>query len=136
MHKKSGANWGSFALTLGYATVTIGLLLLGTDAAIAGSGSSDSLGGVAANITDSLTNVTKLITGVSYVAGMGFALAGIVKFKAHKDNPTQVPLSAPIVLVCIAAALLFLPSILKTAGGTLFGDTKEAGSSTGFETLE
>jgi intracellular multiplication protein IcmD len=35
-----------------------------------------------------------------------------MKFKQHKDNPTQTPIGTPIALVFIAAALLFLPSIL------------------------
>lgn len=44
-----------------------------------------------------------------------------MKFKQHKDNPTQVPIGTPIALVFIAAALLFLPSILSVTGSTMFG---------------
>jgi hypothetical protein len=46
------------------------------------------------------------------VAG-GQAIA-IIHFKQHKDNPTQTPISNPISLVFIAAALLFLPTIIGT----------------------
>jgi hypothetical protein len=38
----------------------------------------------------------------------------IIHFKQHKDNPTQSPISKPISLVFIAAALLFLPTIIGT----------------------
>jgi len=35
------------------------------------------------------------------------------KFKAHKEQPTQVPISQPIALLFIAAALIFVPSVFK-----------------------
>lgn len=41
----------------------------------------------------------------------GLVLA-VYNFKQHKDNPTQLPIGTPIALVAIAAALLFLPSII------------------------
>lgn len=85
------------------------------DTALAGS-----LGDVAENVTESMSNVAKLITAASYVAGVGFAMAGMLKLKAHKDNPQQVPLSQPFVLIIIAVGLLFLPSLIDTAGETIF----------------
>ena len=58
---------------------------------------------------------------MSYVLGMGFAVGAVFKFKAHKDNPTQIPVGTPIALIFIAAVLIFLPSIFDVAGTTLFG---------------
>src|SRR5580700_1537579 len=78
--------------------------------------SGQDLGKVAQNITGTLTNVGKLIAAASYVAGVGFALMGMLKFKAHKDQPQQVPLSQPIVLLAIAAGLVFLPSLITSGG--------------------
>ena len=46
-------------------------------------------------------------------------LIAIMKFKMHKDNPTQVPIGTPVMLTFIAAALLFLPSILNVTGSTM-----------------
>ena len=90
--------------------------VLGTEAwAVSG------IGGVAANVTTNLTNIAKLITAGSYVAGMAFAVGAIAKFKQHKENPQQMPLSTPIVLLFIGIALIFIPAIFKTGGGTLFG---------------
>jgi intracellular multiplication protein IcmD len=91
---------------------------LGT-AALAISG----VGGIAANVTSNLGNVAKLITAASYTAGMGFAVGAIVKFKAHKDNPTQVTIGMPIALLFIGAALIFVPSVFGSAGTTLFGSS-------------
>ncbi len=82
---------------------------------------STSLGGMASSVTSSFTALAKLITAGSYVAGLGFSIGAIMKFKQHKDNPTQIPIGTPIALVLIAAALLFLPSILGVAGQTLLG---------------
>lgn len=76
------------------------------------------IGTMAQNITDSFGQVAQLITAESYIAGSAFAAASILKFKSHKDNPTQIPIGTPIALVAVAAALLFLPTILTTAGTT------------------
>jgi len=50
-------------------------------------------------------------------------VGAIAKFKAHKEQPTQVPISQPIALLFIAAALIFVPSVFKTIGGTLYGSS-------------
>lgn len=93
-------------------------------------GGSD-IGTLADNVTGNISALAKLITAASYVAGIGFALAGMVKFKAHRDAPTQVPLSAPIVLLAVAAGLVFLPSIIGTAGETVFGGDQASGGASG-----
>lgn len=93
-------------------------------AALAASGVAVSgVGGVAAQATSNLSNIAKLITAASYVAGMAFAVGAIVKFKAHKDNPTQVTIGAPIALLFVGAALIFIPSVFKVTGSTLFGQS-------------
>lgn len=100
---------------------SIGLLaLISLDAAAA---SSLTIGGMASSITSSFENLAKLITAGSYLGGLGFAVGAILKFKQHKDNPTQITIGTPIALVFIAAALLFLPTILGIAGATMFGSS-------------
>ncbi|QRN05073.1 type IV secretion protein IcmD [Legionella sp. MW5194] len=80
-----------------------------------------SIGNMASTIYGSFGQLAKLITAGSYLAGLGFSVGAIMKFKQHKDNPTQIPIGTPIALVFIAAALLFLPTILGVAGVTMFG---------------
>ena len=92
---------------------------------------SKGVGGVAANVVSTFANLAKLITAGSFVAGMGFAIGAILKFKAHKDNPQQIPVGTPIALVFIAAALIFLPQIFTTAGHTLFQSGGQAGNISG-----
>lgn len=89
------------------------------------------IGSVAANITDTMSSLAKLITAGSYVAGFGFAVGAILKFKAHKDNPTQIPVGTPIALIFIAAALIFLPTIFGVSGVTMFGSGASTGGTEG-----
>jgi intracellular multiplication protein IcmD len=83
--------------------------------------STGDLGTVATSITATFDSLAQLITAGSYIAGLGFAISAILKFKAHKDNPQQVTVGTPIALLFVAASLIFLPSILGVTGNTLFG---------------
>ncbi|MDQ8040154.1 MAG: type IV secretion protein IcmD [Rickettsiella sp.] len=84
------------------------------------------LGQMALTITYSFYGLSKLITAGAYMAGMGFVMASMLKFKAHKDNPTQIPIGTPIALLFVGSALIFLPHIFIIAGETVFGDTNGA----------
>jgi len=84
-------------------------------------GTASGLGGIAATAKGSLSNIAKLITAGSYVAGMAFAVGAIAKFKQHKENPTQIPISQPIMFLFVGIALIFIPSVFSAGGGTLFG---------------
>lgn len=99
------------------ALVTVGFIIFANEASAA----IGTIGTMATQITSSFASLTKLITAMSYLAGLGFAVGAIIKFKAHKDNAAQVPIGQPIGLLMVAAALLFLPSILSITGNTLFG---------------
>ncbi len=77
---------------------------------------------LAGKVTEQANAVAKLLSVLSYVAGVGFAMAGVLQLKAHKENPQQIPLSKPVVMLVVATCLLFLPSILDTAGASLFGE--------------
>lgn len=89
------------------------------------------LGSIAENITTSFSGIAKLITGGSYLAGVGFAMAAIMKFKAHKDNPQQIPVGTPIALVFVAAAMMFLPTVYSSSGVTIFGTSAKPGQLSG-----
>lgn len=81
------------------------------------------VGSVAQQVTTNVGNIARLVTAGSYVAGMAFAVGAIVKFKAHKDNPTQIPIGTPIALLFVGAALIFIPTVFRVSGATLFGAT-------------
>jgi intracellular multiplication protein IcmD len=80
---------------------------------------SSDVGSAAKQVRITIADIARLISSHSYVAGFAFALAAIAKFKAHKDNPTQVPISLPIALLFVAAALIFIPAIFGSTDGKL-----------------
>jgi len=114
------------SLTLGTAA------LLFTNSAFA----AETLADVAESVLLTLEPLARMITAVAYIAGLGFGIGAILKFKAHKDNPTQIPVGTPIALLFIAAALIFLPTIFTIAGTTLFGEGKRAGTAVGTSTID
>lgn len=93
-------------------------------------GGTSGFGQMASQLVSNLPNIARLITGASFLAGLGFSFASIMKFKQHKDNPTQIPIGTPIAMLFIAVALLFLPALFRAAGssmglstaGTIYGD--------------
>jgi intracellular multiplication protein IcmD len=107
-----------------------------THTVFADTGAAIGLADVAQNITNGMENLVKLITAASFVMGFGFAAAAILKFKAHKDNPAQIPIGTPIALLFIAGALIYLPSLYTAIGETVFGDKHIAGSAKGWTVPE
>lgn len=84
------------------------------------------LGDMADSVTKSFSQFGKMMIGLAYVSGIGFGISAVFKFKQHKDNPTQIPISTPFALLGVSCLLVFLPGIYTPAGATLFGDTELA----------
>ena len=82
------------------------------------------IGGMASTLNSNLSSIADLIGSIGYVAGMGFGVAAVFKFKQHRDSPTQVPIGTPFAMLAVAVALIYLPSLLTEAGSSVFsGDT-------------
>jgi intracellular multiplication protein IcmD len=96
------------------ASVAMGLFYTG----YANAGTGD-IGSVASTLTTTFASVAKMVTAMSYLIGMGFGVSAMLKFKAHKDNPQGTPLGVPMMLLFVAAGLLFLPSIFSMGGASL-----------------
>lgn len=91
----------------------------------------DTVATMAQQITHQINSVISLLSVTAYVSGVGFAMAGIMQFKTHKENPQQTPISKPVVLLMVATGLLFLPSIISTAGVSLFGSNATSSATAG-----
>ena len=89
------------------------------------------IGSLASNVTKSIGALTQLVTAGAYVGGTAMFLIAIFQFRQHKENPSQVPLSKPMMFLAIAGALLFLPSLIKVTGQTIFGGQQVIGSASG-----
>jgi intracellular multiplication protein IcmD len=116
------------------AFVCIGMVLI-AQSVLADSGSAPNLGTLAEGVAkNSMVGVAKLMSAGAMVAGIGFFIGAIMKFKQHKDAPQQHPIGGPIALVFIAAALIFMPNLLSIVGKT-FLNTTTTGKLTGTNTF-
>lgn len=91
-----------------------------------------SLGTLAENITQSFESITKLLTAGAYVGGITFFIVAIFQFKQHKENPSQVPLSKPMMILAMSSALIFLPEFVNSVSVTIFGQNGAIASPGGF----
>lgn len=117
-----------------YAGLLLVLLLCVSSSVLAADTAKD-IGGIAGNVTTTLFSIGKLMVAVAYVAGFGFLMFGVLKLKQHRDNPSQIPLGTPIVMILIGVVLVFIGGFIAPLGETLGvdTDTEGAGSYTGFD---
>ena len=108
--------------------VTAAGLLLFAQLGYADETTQTGLGAVAQSALNVFATVVEAIAAAAYVAGVGFGIGAIMKFKQHKDNPTQIPIGTPIALLFISVALVFLPTVIDVTGKTLFKGGKTGGS--------
>ncbi len=80
-----------------------------------------SIGKLADNIILSYRGIGQMMIATAFVMGIGLGVASIFKFKQHKDNPTQVPIGTPLVMLFLSAGLVFLPGFYHPLGETFFG---------------
>ena len=113
-----------------YRSVILSALMVGTTNLLyASTSSSSGIAKISDRISSNLGAVANLISQVAFVAGLGFFVSAVFKFKQHKDNPTQVPIGTPMSMLAISAALMFMGNFITPLGETLFDDGTGAGSS-------
>lgn len=74
-------------------------------------GGAASLGGVAQNVMGPVNGLSKVVSAICYVAGTGFLLSGILQYRYHRENPQQVRISTPILLVTLGLIIMGIPFI-------------------------
>lgn len=87
----------------------------------------ETIGSIAQRLTGAFGPVAQMITGAAYISGLGFTIGAILKFKQHKDNPTQIPVGTPIAMLMIAAAFIWMPSVIGITGASLFSQPQTSG---------
>ena len=83
---------------------------------------------VLVNLYCSFDPISIMLGGAGYLGGIAFGAAAALKFKQHRDNPTQVSIGFPLVYLTIAVGLVYMPSLLSEGRNTLFSDTGEESS--------
>ena len=105
--------------------------ILFASAVLAEAPPSGTIGYLAYQATASASGIIGLMLAICYIAGLGFVIGGIVKLKAHKDTPTQVPISTGIVWMILGILLLFLPTFISSLGKTALGGSAQMVDYTG-----
>lgn len=85
------------------------------------------LGYVSSGLTDVASLFSKFIMAAAFAIGFGFMLAGVLKYKSHRNNPSATPLSVPIfyfifgimLLLIVVLITLINPHVFGMTGGTL-----------------
>jgi len=73
---------------------------------------------VLGNIAAPTVGLKKLMVVISYMFGVGFVVAGIMKYPKYRKNPSETPLSSPISLLLLGIALLLLPWVASHSMGS------------------
>lgn len=57
--------------------------------------------------------IARIMMAMAFVAGVGFLMGAIIQYKYHRENPQQVRLSTPLLLLALGLALLALPLVAQ-----------------------
>lgn len=79
--------------------------------AAAGAASFNQIG---SNITAGIASLPGLLTAVSYIMGLIFAVLGILKIKDHVENPSQTQLKDGAIRLAVGGGLFALPIITSS----------------------
>ena len=71
-------------------------------------------------VLNSFDNIADLIGGFAYVMGMGFGVAAVLKFKQHRDAPTQVQIGHPLMYLTTSVGLIYFPSLITESAESVF----------------
>lgn len=74
---------------------------------------------IAKNINNSITELPGLLTALSYMMGLIFAVMGVLKIKDHVEQPTQKPLKDGAIALAAGGALFALPIVLEAMRETV-----------------
>lgn len=93
------------------------------------------VGDIAAGLTGQVTSIGTLAAVLSFVLGVAIAIAGLMKFRAHSQNPNDPSnkISTAFVLMFVGAGLVAIPAVLGSGITTIFGDgAGQTNGTTGF----
>jgi intracellular multiplication protein IcmD len=106
------------ALLLGLCTLGISSLSFADDAI--------TIAGIATNMQSTVASAVDIAIMIAIAVGITLVVVGIVKLKAHKDQPTQIPLSTGLMYICVGAALTMVPALIPTFNQALVGTSSTA----------
>ncbi|MFG6082207.1 DUF6750 family protein [Paracoccus litorisediminis] len=92
-------------------------------ALMAGQAAAANVGDIATSLGTQFDDIGKLLLIICAVAGIGVALMGLFKFKAHTANPNDPSnkMSSALTLIFVGAAMVAIPEVLGAGISTVFG---------------
>jgi Na+/serine symporter len=81
--------------------------------AIVGAGGSTSLGTVADNLSGATGIFTNIFTDIFYIIGVLLITAAIIKYRDHRMNEQETPISRVIILLLAGLAIAFAPWMVE-----------------------
>lgn len=88
-------------------------------AQVGGGTGGNNFSSIAGNITDSISELPGLLTGVSYMMGILLGVLGILKIKDHVENPGQTPLKDGAIRLTAGGGLFALPIVYEAMQNTI-----------------
>lgn len=62
----------------------------------------------------------RMMHALFFCAGVGFVVGAMIQYKAHRDNPSQVRISTPILLLILGLVLLIVPLLSMQGTASFF----------------
>lgn len=85
---------------------------------------------IAENITNSISKLPGLLTGLAYMMGLLLGVLGVLKVKDHVENPGQTPLKDGAIRMASGGALFALPIVYESMSNTIGNTSNLVGPAT------
>ncbi len=79
--------------------------------------------GVGDNAANAISDLPGLLAGIAYLLGILFGTLGILKLKAHVENPNQAPMKDAVIRLLAGGALFALPMVYEAMINTIGAGT-------------
>jgi len=76
-----------------------------------------SLGQLSTNLMGPVSVLAELLYKICYVLGAMFILGSVLQYKNHRDNPSQIPISRPILLLVFGLIFIGFPFFAQLSSG-------------------
>lgn len=113
----------AYSWQYGIGTLLTGFFFFGlADSAFAGlAPNANQIDTVGERMVNSVADLPGLISALSYLLALLFAVTGILKLKEHVNNPTQTPLRISVIRFLVGGGLLALPMVYRAMATTFNG---------------
>lgn len=81
-------------------------------------GQATSLGQASLNAIEPIGIFTGVLYDLCYILGTAFVLGSFIRYKEHRNNPSQTPISRPIMLCIFGLILLAVPFLTQLSASS------------------